>query len=190
MSDSATMTNGARRVYTILTNAYNYPVKAGGGQTTTTLAMWGNVLAGPSLMTPEGPASRQYEDEVLPLLMELRREIAAVDATLRNHDDYRGLIAPLIEAASRIAGTAFLNQDWNGMKAQHFKPELASAWGLLSLSLPNTDYLITEEQLAELVAAVKELEEAAQSPDLPDALRVFVRGQVDALRAALRDIGY
>jgi hypothetical protein len=184
MSEPA-KTNSARRIYEILTTAYNHPAKAGGGPTGLTLTMWGEVLGGPLLITPEGPGSRQYEDAIVPLLMEVRREIDSVDAALRSKDDYRALVAPLIEGASRITGTAFLHQDWNGVKAQHFQPALASGWGLLAAWIPATDPTLTEEQLSELVRALEELEEAGRAPELPPALRVLIRGQVDALRAAL-----
>ena len=65
-------TNSARRVYQILLSANKHGV---GSSAPTTLSMWGAVLGGDLLLAPEGPGSPQYEDAVVPLLSELRRQI-------------------------------------------------------------------------------------------------------------------
>ena len=176
-------TNGARRIYEILILANGYSPAA--GRPPSTLGMWGTVLGGDILAVPEGPTSGEYEDAVLPLLTDLRLQIRSVGLTLRSHPDYKALIEPLIAGATNLTNIQFLNGAWNDVKGQHFKPTLTSGWGLLAPWMPATDDVLTAEQLKELIAAIRELEEAVQAGEIPDALRIFVLRQVTALRAAV-----
>lgn len=173
-------TNAARRVYRLLMSASKHPENA---QPPTTLGMWGKVLSGDLVQID--PSAPEYEDSVVPLLTELRRQIRAVAALTKTREDYEELIAALINRASSLTGSQVLHGRWSEIKAQFLKPELISGWGLLASSIPNTDEDVCKEQLTELLAAIQELEQAARASDAPVRLRTFLVEQAFTMREAL-----
>lgn len=184
---AAPKTNAARRIYELLILANAYSPAA--GQPITTLGMWAAVLGGDMLIVPEGPASPEYEDAAMSLLTDLRFQIRSVGTALRDHADYSGLVQPLILDATRLTSTQFLHTAWKDIKGQHFRPSLVSGWGLLAPWIPATDAVLALDRLRELIAAIREVENAALPAEIPTALRTFVWRQAAALRAGVMRYG-
>jgi len=142
--------------------------------------MWAAVLGQGSIKEGEN------EDEVLPLLTAFREQIRSVREATKNRPDFERLNAPIIRAALSTAGAGRLDQPWTQMRDQLLKPETVSSWGLLAQSLDDTDDVVEKPALQALIAAINDLEAAAQSEKTPAALRKFVMDHVGALRRAVQ----
>lgn len=117
--------------------------------------------------------------------MTCANQIRAVDAELRSDPDFNNLIAPLISGAVHVTSTNLLPNAWVDVKKGHMTTLLVSGWGLLSRWVPLTDEVIAPHQLEELNMAINDLESAANSAEIPTALRAFALEQVAVLRQAL-----
>ncbi|MBS0377141.1 MAG: hypothetical protein JSS29_01535 [Proteobacteria bacterium] len=177
-------TNSARRVYEILAQANAHQPQKDAAAST--LGMWAAVLGADLIPAPPHASdTHTHEDVVLPLLTELRSQIRSVERSHSGAEDYDNLIAPLIAGALHITATNLLNSVWQDVRKQHISQQLVPGWGLLARSIADTEETISTTELAELAAAINELEHAALAEGIPESFRAFALDQVRALRAAL-----
>jgi hypothetical protein len=134
--------------------------------------------------------SENLEDEVTTCIIALRAQIDFARVRLTANEVPIELTSPGFERLKLVASPGQFNQSWNNMRGNIQPPECRQsfAWGTWVLRSEAENEMHSEE-MTELLAGLKSLEESLGDTEMSPYLREFIQRQVNTIRAALRVYG-
>ncbi len=144
-------------------------------------AAWATIFAVSDLADPE----RMYE--LARLLGLVHKELVSVRQTMQANERFtREEWEWPLQRVEQGLQVAHLPHSWNTAK-QFFGPEVVRSLRFLSRILPDESSAVRDDEVATLIDELNALERSVREGNLPADLKLFLFGQIDILRRAVRE---
>ncbi len=150
----------------------------------TMLVAWGCIFGLRDTWQPVENLSQVNEDEVSPLLLDLRNQVKLANSAF-HATNIAQKVGKNVKGLLNFASVTQLQQDFASHRKGHISDTLVQFWDLSSSLLGSDEKALVAEDLAKLEQVLIELELAANGPGIADELRYFLIEQIASIRRAI-----